>query len=368
MNKIETININKFENDVALQGIPEFEFVYVNGRNTDVDSTETVISRGGIHQFQNSGSRYTVSSSDGTLDGGGVEATNSITITSMSLGDQFYVTSSGGTVYTFSASDAPIPSDSSPIFYFATASGGDLSGSVDNLVQEINDNLDFVISASNEGIASTSSILSISSSTPGTDGNSIGFQSGSSQFTLGGGQAGQDGAQIVELFGLDKSFNQITESVYLKSESVQVTTDNEFLRLNRAEVSQSGNVSGSNFGDIMIASGTTEVATIPAGFNLSQDAVYTVPASHSATLNYVSVNNLSGSVEVQVYSRKSGSVFLMIDSIRFGDSSDPDQVFKEYLLPIKLEEKSDLRFDSVPTNATNMAVSLQAGIVLRDDR
>ena len=116
----------------------------------------------------------------------------SVSITNMSDGNKFAVTGSDGTIYTFVASDAPVPEDvaGGNTYYFVGSGSLAVTGSTltVNLSTEINAVSGIPVSTSYLDPAT----LVVSASATGTGGNSIKFQSGSTQTTLQGGtnQAG----------------------------------------------------------------------------------------------------------------------------------------------------------------------------------
>jgi len=150
---------------------------YTHSRWTNSIPTASILGT-----FYKSGSgtyRWVISGSNSRT---GSVATRSIEITTMSNGDVFFITASNLFIWTFSASSSPPPDDTTNRIFYFSASLGTLNDSVASMSKEI-------ISSSCSWVRSSvsSSTLILSSSLLGTTDNQIGFQSGSSQFLLGGG-------------------------------------------------------------------------------------------------------------------------------------------------------------------------------------
>lgn len=98
------------------------------------------------------------------------------------------------------------------------------------------------------------------------------------------------GARTVQLIGLDSSYNEISEVVSLNG-TTPVLSTLLFWRMHTANVQSAGS-GGVNAGIITIRHSTTTAnvfSKIPAGRNQSSEAVFTVPAGHTALLRRLSV-------------------------------------------------------------------------------
>jgi hypothetical protein len=97
------------------------------------------------------------------------------------------------------------------------------------------------------------------------------------------------GARTVTIYGLDGSWNEITETVTLSGQTA-VTTTNSFLRIQSAVVATAGS-STSAVGDIYFGEGTV-TAGVPAtiydiikyDYNKTITGHYTIPAKHTGYL------------------------------------------------------------------------------------
>jgi hypothetical protein len=97
------------------------------------------------------------------------------------------------------------------------------------------------------------------------------------------------GARRVTLTGLDANYNLLQETLVTNGVTPVITT-NSFLRLNKAEVTLAGTLTGSpNAGDITVAQsgGANVQAIIRAGFGIGASGVYTVAAGMSAVVTLV---------------------------------------------------------------------------------
>jgi len=98
------------------------------------------------------------------------------------------------------------------------------------------------------------------------------------------------GAKIVQIFGLDASYNVISETVNMNGTSKSSSTINSFIAVNQLRVISVGST-GSNIGDIYCGASSDTVSggipstniysIIQATYNLSSCAIYTIPAGFS---------------------------------------------------------------------------------------
>lgn len=176
------------------------------------------------------------------------------------------------------------------------------------------------------------------------------------------------GAHVVVIEGLDASFNEIVKEVELNG-TTSVSTEVQFLRVNRAYVTQVGKYHGTNDGLITIELGESIMATILPGCGQTQIARYTVPANHSAyflsgTCN-VSVTKTAG-VRFIIYPNAdvvsapfTGAERVIIDQrSSSGTTYRADQA-------VKIPEKTDIwaRVENVGANDTSVDVEFQLLLV-----
>lgn len=127
------------------------------------------------------------------------------------------------------------------------------------------------------------------------------------------------GAWVVVIYGLDSTYTEITDQLNLNGKTA-VTSTKTFLRVNKFVVAAAGSTNG-NVGNIYVGYGTVPNTGIPpnilsmiaVGENLSQQAVYTVPALKNWDIRLFSVSS-SGQGWVQLRSRLFGSALFYSDN------------------------------------------------------
>lgn len=175
------------------------------------------------------------------------------------------------------------------------------------------------------------------------------------------------GARTIELFGLDGSYDEVSETVTLNGTSA-VTTSNTYLRFNRGIVRTAGS-GGQNAGTITIDQTTsgTVVAGISPGINQTQLGVYTVPNNTTAYMMGVNVGAMKGSssgVDVDMFVRPVGEVFQLKGT--YGAHTTAGGSVNPFTVPIVLAEHTDVRFDGTVT-ANNTQVFVEFPMVLIGD-
>lgn len=91
------------------------------------------------------------------------------------------------------------------------------------------------------------------------------------------------GAREVTVYGLDASFNEISEAVATNG-TTAVTTTASFIRVNKTVVTSAGSYGGNNVGEITtrVSGGGVTQCHILAGFGEDTGSHYTVPAGKTA--------------------------------------------------------------------------------------
>lgn len=94
--------------------------------------------------------------------------------------------------------------------------------------------------------------------------------------------AAGSGAQEVVVYGLDASFNEISEVVVTNGTSASTATTQLFIRVYRVTVSKTGSYGGSNDGalTIRVSGGGLPQAYIDVSKGQTQGAHYTIPRGH----------------------------------------------------------------------------------------
>jgi hypothetical protein len=194
-----------------------------------------------------------------------------------------------------------------------------------------------------------------------------------------GGNANDDvagsGARKVMVYGLDSSFNEISEEISLAGTSASSATTNSFIAINEVCVSEWGTFEGENSGAIIIenTSSTQGLAAINAGVGRAQSCIYTIPAGKTMYMKNISLavgdNNTA---DVSLYSFKDLSD--QTAPLTAGKTIEWEVVdyagartfsFDTYL---KFEEKSFVRFDAKRNSGSgNAFISLTFDFILVDN-
>jgi len=161
------------------------------------------------------------------------------------------------------------------------------------------------------------------------------------------------------VFGLDSSYNEISETFTLNA-SGTYTTDASFLRVHRAYITGASAPAG----NINFTIGATTYARITAGENQTLMAVYTVPAGHSLYIsNGVATHGTDTSgayMTVRFKTRSQGSIFRTAIKV---DIIGGELVFPfEY--PLRVPEKTDVQVTAICSKNQNNAVGATFGGVL----
>ena len=177
---------------------------------------------------------------------------------------------------------------------------------------------------------------------------------------------GSTGAEKIKVFGLDADYKLIEEEITLNGTSaVASTVYTNWLRVYRAIVTKAGS-SAYNEGNITITIGGTTVAHVPAEYGQSQQAVYSVPASHEAYItNFSGAIVRSGSnrhATLGLYLKKDG-VQRLIQELAV-ESSGSTTVNKTFSIPIKIEEKTDIYVNALEVSSNNTNIFANFGLVL----
>lgn len=100
------------------------------------------------------------------------------------------------------------------------------------------------------------------------------------------------GARTIQIWGVDGSFIEVTETITMNGTTASTATTTSFLRVYRARVITVGTYDGSNTGTVTIrvsGAGATQLVLEPDS-GVSQTSHYTVAAGHTAYLLRASVS------------------------------------------------------------------------------
>ena len=176
------------------------------------------------------------------------------------------------------------------------------------------------------------------------------------------------GARTVQIFGLDGSYNEVSEIIIMNGQTA-VTTSNTYSRVNRALVLTAGS-GGANAGVIYVGTGTV-TAGVPTnkyttingdGTNQSLQTFWTVPVGYTAYIYQTNISTGNSSSTPAVLKtilvvRPFGGVFNTKEVITLTDGNH----LQNYNFPIKVTEKSDIEFraeSSSPSVSFNVSASL----------
>lgn len=164
----------------------------------------------------------------------------------------------------------------------------------------------------------------------------------------------------VLISGLDSSYNKISETVIL-SGTTPVTTTKSFLRINNAQIT-----TGENIGNINITNGGTTYAYIEAGYGISQNVHYTVPAGFSLYISQV--DTTSGTIGSNKYGfmRAKLKIFGGATLHFFESTFVTSQLKYDIPIPYRIPEKSDFSIECKSSSSTN-EFTVYVGSVLMDD-
>jgi hypothetical protein len=156
------------------------------------------------------------------------------------------------------------------------------------------------------------------------------------------------GARTVRVFGLDSNYNPIDETATLTGTDA-VTLSNQYLRVFRAFVVTAGS-GGANAGKVQVKHGAVVLAQITETYNQTLMATYTIAAGRTAYVVewYVSVGK-GVDATAQLVTRSAGGVFRVRDLREIHQET----MAREYPLPLKLEEKTDVEVRALSSVANS---------------
>jgi hypothetical protein len=164
----------------------------------------------------------------------------------------------------------------------------------------------------------------------------------------------------VLVVGLDASYNEVRQTVTLNGTgSVAIPT--ALFRINSAII-----LSGSNVGNITIASGGVTYGYIEATLGTTQACIYTVPAGYDLYLFRITANSATTNGQKYLFirnvTRASNGRTLRVSEATFAMS----QVNYDRQVPFKIEEKTDFEFEAKSSSSTNeVAIFVEAVLVKR---
>jgi hypothetical protein len=170
-----------------------------------------------------------------------------------------------------------------------------------------------------------------------------------------------DTAVTVRIFGLDSSYNPITEAITLTGTTPK-TTAGTYLRINSMLT-----VGGNAVGDITLTQGGNTYAKILAGIGRTQMSMYTVPAGYTFYLTRVDVySNLNGGsnnhCNYRVKSISPSGVSLIVLQAPFIDRYEARRI-----VPFPYTEKTDIQWQASTAANTAHVGAVIEGILIKND-
>ena len=184
-----------------------------------------------------------------------------------------------------------------------------------------------------------------------------------------------DGAQTVEVYGLDENWDLKIETYAMNGTTPTVTTGDQWRRVYRAHVDDVGVYGSNNTGNITIthtASGDT-LGYIVAGIGQTQVTHFTVPRNYSFLVRHVfgNVQQSKSSATIRGWQRKRADVVSAPFTAKrvWGRFDGASGGFgKEYRYAQAFSEKTDIWFTAEANAAgSNPAVNVEyVGLLVRD--
>jgi len=175
-----------------------------------------------------------------------------------------------------------------------------------------------------------------------------------SVLTLAGATNTADDGEAVEVQGLDADYNPVIEIINIGSAGLTV-----FSRVFRARM-----VASENSQDINISQSGTVAAKILAGLGQTLMTVYTVPAGKTAYLLDLHLGSDKAStnagVTYRLFARPFGGAFNIKGNFNAAGGQSLDI---NYPVPLKFEEKTDIKIDVVAGQATQVSATFDLILV-----
>lgn len=180
---------------------------------------------------------------------------------------------------------------------------------------------------------------------------------------------GDTGARTVLVEGLDANYNEISEVVTLNGQTA-VNTTNTYKRVHRMIVQSVGS-SGYNEGIIYAGTGTVtagvpanKYAAIPAEYNQTMMAVYTIPAGKTGYLTmFYSQPDGEKEFQIRLYNRDVNGVARVKNQLH----AYQNQAAFIYHPYFKIEEKTDVYINFHDSSGNDASVGGGFSIILVDN-
>ena len=162
--------------------------------------------------------------------------------------------------------------------------------------------------------------------------------------------------------GLDSNYREVTQVVTLTG-TTPVAIPKQILRINSALI-----LSGSNVGNITIASGGVTYGYIGAGLGITQACIYTVPADHKLYLFRIDVNSATANpnkyITFRYVTTTSTGRKLRVAAATFSTS----QVSYDRQVPFMIDEKTDFSFEAKSSSGENEVAIFVEAVLYKNPR
>ena len=162
--------------------------------------------------------------------------------------------------------------------------------------------------------------------------------------------------------GLDSNYREVTQVVTLTG-TTPVAIPKQIFRINSALI-----LSGSNVGNITIASGGVTYGYIGAGLGITQACIYTVPADHKLYLFRIDVNSATANPNKYITFRNvtttSTGRKLRVAAATFSTS----QVSYDRQVPFMIDEKTDFSFEAKSSSGENEVAIFVEAVLYKNPR
>jgi len=176
------------------------------------------------------------------------------------------------------------------------------------------------------------------------------------------------GARTCQIFGLDASGNEQTETINLNGQT-KVDSANTYTRVNRVLVLTAGSATAFNAGTLTCQHKTTTAnifAVVPIGVNQSQVAAFTIPAGKTGYINQITVSvkrSNNAVIDYALWVRNSGAAPRLI---RIGSDSQTSSAIDRIFGGIPLPALTDVTSRVTSSSANGVEVTAAFDLILVD--
>ena len=217
-----------------------------------------------------------------------------------------------------------------------------------------------VVGASPQNIFGFNTAVGSTFETVWNDGGAYAWPTEAKTMTIVSSSA-SDTMQVL-IKGLDASYLELDQIVTLTGTGA-VTIPKDIYRVNSAVI-----LSGSNVGDITIASGGVTYGYIGAGLGTTQACIYTVPANHKLYLFRIDCNSATATgsqyVTIRNVIQSSNGRVLRVAEATFAES----QISYDRQVPFMIDEKTDFQFEASSSSSTNEVAIFVEAVLYRNPR